>query len=96
MKTHQDINRRRCRTERELAGEWRILRAKLRHVLDRTCALASEMVHDADDADAIDVARRCLLDYVDGRPFRVPPIEIADAIARLLEMDVERAYDRAA
>ena len=96
MKTNHTIHWQRIHTSRELAGEWRILRAKIRHVLDRTCALAGQLVDDEDAADAVDTLRTYVLDHVDGRPFRVSPIELSYALRRLLDLEPSRTYDSAA
>jgi hypothetical protein len=97
MKSHTKvIDRRRLHASRELIGEWRILRAKLRHVVDRTCALAEQVAADDDAVDAIATLRQCVLDYLDGRPFRVAPVEMMRAVGRVLEIDPARTHARAA
>jgi hypothetical protein len=96
MNTNHTIDWRRFHTDRELAGEWRILRAKIRHVIDRTCALAGKLANNEDDAYAIETLRMCVLDYVDGRRFSVAPDELSYAIGRLLAIEPDFAYDRAA
>ena len=97
MKTYiKSIDWRRFQESREVAGEWRILKAKIRHVLDRSCRLAERVALDAESADAIETLRLCLLDYFDGKPFRVPPFEILRAVALVLEHEPDTAYARAA
>ncbi len=86
----------RFRTDRELAGEWRILRAKIRHVVDRTCALAENATCSLEDFDAIRTLRMFALDYVDGRPPRLPPSWLVSAVARLCDLDPADVYARAA
>jgi hypothetical protein len=97
MKTHTNlIDLRRIRESRDHAGEWRILRAKIRHVIDRTCALAAKVASDADEARAIDRIRDCVLEYIDGRSMQMTPLEIASAIRWLFELDNRVTRDRAA
>ena len=97
MKTYiKSIDWRRFQESRELAGEWRLLKAKIRHVLDGSCRLAERVALDAESADAIETLRLCVLDYFDGRPFRAPPSEILRAVARVLEIEPDAAYARAA
>jgi hypothetical protein len=55
MTTQNLIDWRRFQQSRELAGEWRLLRAKIRHVVERTCALGEQLAVNDDAADAIDV-----------------------------------------
>jgi hypothetical protein len=86
------IDWRRFHNSRELAGEWRILRAKIRHVVDRTFALVAEAATDDDAADAIETLRVCALDYIEGKPFRVPPIEVMHALALVAEVDPAHLY----
>jgi hypothetical protein len=96
MGTHNLIDWRRLRESRELAGEWRILRAKIRHVVERTCALGEQLAANDDAADAIDIVRQCALDYFAGRPFSVSPFEMMSALGRLFEADAEPPFARAA
>jgi hypothetical protein len=90
------IDLRRFQESREHAGEWRVLRAKIRHIVDRTCALAAKVADDEDDAHKIDRIRACLFDYIAGRPMRMTPYEIAAAIGWLLELDNPYTTARAA
>jgi hypothetical protein len=94
--TQNLIDWRLLRESRELAGEWRILRAKIRHVVDRTCALGEQLAANDDAADAIDIVRQCAIDYLDGRPFRVSPFEMMSALGRLFETEVASPHARAA
>ncbi len=96
MKTNNLIDLRRVRESRDHAGEWRILRAKIRHVIDRTCALGAKTATDADEARAIERIRTCVLEYIDGRPMRMTAFEVANAIHWLLELDNRMATERAA
>ncbi len=86
----------RIRNDRELAGEWRILRAKIRHVVDRACALAENATRSIDDTDAIRTLRMFALDFIDGRPPRLPPSWLVSAVARLCDLDLADVYARAA
>jgi hypothetical protein len=96
MKTNSKlIDLRRFQESRDHAGEWRVLRAKIRHIIDRTCALAAKVANDEKDARKIDRIRECLFDYIAGRPMRMTPYEIAAAIGWLLELDNHYATDRA-
>jgi hypothetical protein len=73
--------------DRELAGEWRILKAKVRHVVDRVCRFAEHLVPDIETFDAIETLRICALDYIDGKPPRVAPAEMLYALTRVLELE---------
>ncbi|HTR50273.1 MAG TPA: hypothetical protein VMJ10_06165 [Kofleriaceae bacterium] len=90
------IDWRRFQESRELAGEWRIVKAKMRHVVDRACRLAERVASDDDAANAIDTLRVFVLDYLDGKPSRVPPIELMRAVGRVLKLEPARTYARAA
>ena len=96
MTTQNLIDHRRLHESRELAGEWRLLRAKIRHVVERTCALGEQLAVNDDAADAIELVRQCAVDYLDGRPFRVSPFEVMSALGRLFEPDTGPQYARAA
>ena len=97
MKTYiKSIDWQRFQESREIAGEWRILKAKIRHVLDRTCRLAERVACDVESADAIETLRLCVLDYFDGKPFRAPPFEILRAVACVLEIEPDHPHARAA
>jgi hypothetical protein len=71
-----------------LPGEWRILRAKIRHVIDSACRLAARSTRDIQDYDAITALRTCALDYLDGRPQRLPASWLVAALDRLLDVDL--------
>ena len=86
----------RLQGDRELAGECRILRAKLRHVVDRAFALVENLTSSLDDTDAIRTLRMFVLDGFDGRPPRLPTSWVLAAIEQLLDVEIPLSYARAA
>ena len=82
---NETIAWRRIHENRELAGEWRILKAKIRHVVDRTCRFAERLVRDIETYDAIETLRICALEYIDGKRPRLTPLEMLHVLTRVLE-----------
>jgi hypothetical protein len=93
MTTNELIEMRR---RQELAGEKRILKAKLRHAIHRACALTRELVASGDEANAIETILLSAFDHVGDQPRSVAPIELVRAINQLLASDLDRMRERAA
>lgn len=91
--THtRPIDWRRFQESRELSGEWRILKAKIKHVVDRACRLAKKAATDDRAEEAIETLRVFTLDYIDGKPFRMSPFDMMRAFARVAELETADLY----